>query len=101
MDYRDISQEEIDKYNKLDFEEVRNIVKMGINTEFWRLMQSRLALTLKSAELNLLRKNLCNQNDLIDLARWQTIFKCTEEIFNWPDTIIKAKEAPKTAIKKK
>lgn len=99
MEWYELSKEEVDRYNNLPPEEVKNIINQGIQTEFWKLFRVRIANTLKSADVNLKRRKVQTQDDLISLAIWQTIYKTAEEMFSFPENTLKAIESSKTQIR--
>lgn len=96
MEWYELPQEEVDRYNNLPSEEVKNIINQGIQTEFWKLFRARLSNTLRSADLNLKRRKVASQDDLISLGIWQTIYKTAEEQFSFPENTLAAIKASET-----
>jgi len=101
MEYTDLPQEEITRYSTLNSEELRAIINIGVQTEFWKWLRVKLALTCKTADTHLHRRRLGSLDDLISLGMWNDIFKTSEEIFNAPEHAIKAIEIQKQLDKQK
>lgn len=99
MEWYELSKEEVDRYNNLPPEEVKNIINQGIQTEFWKYFRAKLSNTLKSADVNLKRRKVQIQDDLISLAIWQTIYKTAEEVFSFPENTLKAIESSKNTVR--
>ena len=94
IDWDKVSKDEIDKYMNLRLTELKNIVRNGMETEFYKLLRARLAQTLRITEKQLDPKQIkINDMDtLIKLVKWNTMFKTVEEIYNFPLNILKVKE---------
>lgn len=86
MEWRDC-QGDIDRFNKMTNEEICLVVKAGEQSEFWRYVRSRLAITLMSMEQNLIRTRVSSLDDTVKLARFAEAYKTAEEIFNLPNIV--------------
>jgi len=86
MEWREC-QVDIDRFNKMTIEEIAIIVKAGEQSEFWKYVRSRLAITLMSCEQNLIRTRVNSLDDTIKLARFAEVYKSADEIFNIPNMV--------------
>lgn len=86
MEWRDC-QTDIDRFSKMTNEEIAVLVKAGEQTEFWKYLRSRLAITLMSMEQNLVRTRVASLDDTVKLARFAEAYKTAEEIFNLPNIV--------------
>jgi len=90
-DYRNkISKEDLQHYSNMTEEELEIILQGALNSEFWKWFRVRLYQTLYSAELNGRNRSIQGFDDVLVKAKWDTIFKNTEEIFNMPEFLLSA-----------
>ena len=87
MEWRDC-KEDIERFNKMTQEEIGLLVKAGEQSEFWKYVRSRLAITLMSMEQNLVRTRVASLDDTVKLARFAEAYKTAEEIFNLPNYVL-------------
>lgn len=101
MEWYELPKEEVEHYNNLNQDELKNIMQQGLQSEFWKLMRVHFYNSLRSADMNLKRKKVETQDDLFALGKWNAIYKTNEEMFSWPEnvinTIINMKTSPVTS----
>lgn len=81
--------EEFDKLCKENPEHVKQVFLDGMKTEFWRFFQGCMVRTKWSMEQNLKGKSVNNLDDCIILAKFNTIYKQTDELINFPNNFLK------------
>jgi hypothetical protein len=96
------SKEEIEYYNQRSEEELKNIVKSGIDSEFWKWFRSRIALLIATAEASLLQGEVTTQDALLKVASMNAVYKQLYHLYNTPEYILAYKKptlapAPKSA----
>jgi len=95
-DWRDVKAE-IEHYNTLPVDEIKAIVKSGIETEFWKWYRSRIALMLATAEASLLRGETLTIDSLVRNAGLSAVYKQLEQLFNTPEYVLAFKQQPTLA----
>lgn len=88
MEYFELPKEELERYNNLSNEDIKNIVRDGLNSEFWKFVRVKLANTLKSVDANLKRRQARTLDQLVELGMLNSIYKTNEELFNMPEMIL-------------
>ena len=84
----------------LSNEDLENIVSEGVKTVFWKWLKFKLENTKLSARTQLERRKIETLDDCISLAKWNAIFKTTEELINLPENLLKSITATKNNINK-
>jgi len=93
MEWRDL-KDEIEHYNTLSTEEIKQIVQSGVDTEFWKWFRSRIAMVLATAEASLLEGEEIGLDDTLKAVRMRAIYKQTKQLFNTPEYVLAYQPPP-------
>lgn len=89
MEWSDV-KDDIERYGKMDQPDIVNIVKSGIDTEFWKWLRACIALRVKIAENELKLSDATKLDYLIALGQFNAIYKAYNMILNLPELVLKA-----------
>jgi hypothetical protein len=84
--------DDMKKYYNLSNDDLNNIIKSGIDSEFWKWFRSRMAMTLYITDESLKRLSIDSLDSCISLAKFNATFKAVEELINLPTNVVKSIE---------
>lgn len=96
MEWRDV-KDQIEEYNNKSTEEIQQIVKSGVDTEFWKWFRSRIALILLTTESALLSSEVTSLDSALKLGNLNAVYKQLNHLFRTPEFVLAYKQPPAQA----
>jgi DNA-directed RNA polymerase alpha subunit len=94
-------EEDMKRYYNLSNDDMCNIIKSGIDSEFWKLLRSKIAMSLYITDQSLKRLSIDSLDACISLAKFNATYKALEELLQFPSNYLKSIEMMKQMETKK
>jgi len=101
MEWYDIPDTERDRISKMSQEDLLNITKHGIQTEWWKFIKTRLSQTLKVTDAEMKKVKGVTLDECIKFASLKALYQTTWELFNLDENMLKMVEVNKNLIPEK
>lgn len=89
MEWNDL-EEEMKKYGEFTNEQLVDVVRQATESEFWSWYRSRIAQSLKTADMTLKTANTNTHDGLIALAKAQAVYQVLSMFLNLPENVLKS-----------